>query len=297
MFKIMQRRSFLHTSGLFLGGGLLAGTTDAMDMREKPTATIGLLTDVHYADKPPKGTRFYRDSLEKAKQAAAFFTQAKPDLLICLGDLIDAAPTLEEETSNLRTISRLLDQSGIPRRHVLGNHCVHSLTKAEFFKSSKLEQKAGHFTEVIGGTRLIILDACFNGDMQPYQRKNFEWTDTNVPPAQIQWLENELTESSEPAVVFVHQRLDLDPADKHTVNQSPEIRAVLEASGKVSAVFQGHSHKNELKSIQGIDYCTLAALIEGSGVENNAYGLLEIYPDGSMKLNGYHQQADRRFDG
>ncbi|MBK1827681.1 metallophosphoesterase [Haloferula rosea] len=278
-----------------LGTGLLPAATRAANPKATPALTIGLLTDVHYADKPARGSRFYRDSLGKAEVAAEFFKRMKPDLVLCLGDLIDAAPSLEEEISDLKTISEVIDRSGRPRRHVLGNHCVHTLTKAEFFKHAALSQTTGHFSEVIGGTRIVVLDACFTGDMEPYQRKNFEWTDTNIPEGQLKWLESELKASKEPAVVFIHQRIDRPPSDHHTVNQSPRVRQILERSGKVSAVFQGHSHQNDLTTLNGIDYCTLAAMVEGQGSEKNAYSLLEIHSDGSMTLKGYHQQVGREF--
>ena len=63
------------------------------------------------------------------------------------------------------------------------------------------------------------------------------------------------------------------------MKNAPAIRAVLEASGKVLAVFQGHSHKNDLNEINGIHYCTLVAMVEGSGEKNNGYALLDVLAD------------------
>jgi len=51
---------------------------------------------------------------------------------------------------------------------------------------------------------------------------------------------------------------------------APEVRQILEDSGNVSAVFQGHSHQNDYRDINGIHYCTMRAVIEGSGAANNA---------------------------
>ncbi|MFN9977156.1 MAG: alkaline phosphatase, partial [Phycisphaerae bacterium] len=61
-------------------------------------------------------------------------------------------------------------------------------------------------------------------------------------------------------------------------------------SGKVLAVFQGHSHQNDLEEIGGIHYCTLVAMVEGSGVENNGYSLMEIEPTGTIRLTGFRTQ-------
>jgi alkaline phosphatase len=65
---------------------------------------------------------------------------------------------------------------------------------------------------------------------------------------------------------------------------------VLEDSGKVLAVFQGHSHKNDLKDINGIHYCTLVAMVEGSGTENNGYSLMDVFDGGTIRLAGFRQQ-------
>ena len=58
------------------------------------------------------------------------------------------------------------------------------------------------------------------------------------------------------------------------------------------AVFQGHSHKNALKDIGGIHYCTLVSMVEGSGTENNGYSIMEIAPDGTIQLSGFRKQKE-----
>ena len=71
------------------------------------------------------------------------------------------------------------------------------------------------------------------------------------------------------------------------------MRAVLEKSRNVLAVFQGHAHRNDYQQIGGIHYTTLAALVEGSGAENNAYCILDLLADGSLRLTGFRRQLTR----
>src|SRR5690606_30487172 len=92
-------------------------------------------------------------------------------------------------------------------------------------------------------------------------------------------------------VIFAHQRLDLE--NNYAVKSSPEVRRILEESGRVTTVFQGHSHKNDYRELNGIHYCTLRAMVEGAGEENSGYALLEIFQNGSMHLTGFRQQVDR----
>ena len=53
-----------------------------------------MVTDLHHADKPPAGTRHYRETLGKLEEAAKQFEQNKLSFLVELGDLIDAADAI-----------------------------------------------------------------------------------------------------------------------------------------------------------------------------------------------------------
>ena len=279
--------------------GLAAQATSQTEKANESATTLvtlGLLTDVHYADKPSRGSRYYRESISKVREAAELFKQEQPAALVCMGDVIDAAPDLDVEAQHLKTITEVMDESGIPRHHVLGNHCVTNLTKEEFFKHGNTTTGLGHYSFDLGGVHLIILDACFNKEMESYGRGNFSWADTNIPPEQQDWLAEDLEKANKKSVVFVHQRLDLEPKKTYAVKQSLEIRSILEKSENVLAVFQGHSHKNELKKISGIPYCTLAALVDGSGIENSSYALLDVMSNGQLVLKGYRKQKDRTLE-
>lgn len=288
----MTRRHFTLMSSLTLASGSALKGAEA-----EPTEvlSLGLLTDVHYADKKTWGSRAYRDSLLKGKEAAEFFNEKKPAAMVCLGDLIDAAPSVETEISYLTAICKVLDVAGIPRHHVLGNHCVATLNKEEFFKNAGSANKEGHYSFDLKGNHFVVLDACYNSRMEPYGRNNFVWHDSNMTPEEIAWLKKDLAETKLPTVVFTHQRLDVDRPNKYAIKQSVEVRKILEDSGRVRVVFQGHSHKNELEEVNGIPYCTLAAMVEGEGIESNSYSLLRFLDDGSIKLEGYRRQKNQSF--
>lgn len=249
---------------------------------------IGLVADVHYADKEPAGERHYRDSLARLSSAIAHFNESKVDFVVELGDFIDAAPSANEELDYLRRIESVYAQARCPRFHVLGNHCVSTLTKRQFLAECGPPGPACSFD--FGGFHFVILDACFRENGEPYGNGNSVWTDSNIPPGELAWLTTELTETHHPTVVFVHQRLDVD--DHYGVRQRIEVRRRLEASGKVRAVFQGHNHKNDFTTINGIRYCTLPAMVEGDG---NAYALLTLGASGAMRIDGCGRQESRDF--
>jgi prepilin-type N-terminal cleavage/methylation domain-containing protein len=74
-------------------------------------------------------------------------------------------------------------------------------------------------------------------------------------------------------------------------------RGLRSASGNVKAVFQGHSHQNDLKEIGNIHYCTLVAMVEGSGEQNNAYTMMTVTKDGSIALDGFVKQKSYQWEG
>lgn len=281
----MGRRAFLKNGSLVLAAASLSSGTSFAAV-EAPRLRVGLVTDLHYADKPPAGTRHYRETLAKLEEAAAQFQRDQPAFLVELGDFIDAADSVEVEQRYLKTINREFSAICKDRHYVLGNHCVDTLKKDEFLGG--VEQKQSYYSFDRGGFHFVVLDSCFRGDGTPYGRKNFQWTDANLPAAEIEWLEGDLQANDKPVIVFAHQRLDVN--NNHGVKNNAEVRKVLESSGKVLAVFQGHSHQNDLKDIGGIHYCTLVAMVEGSGAEHNGYSVMEIAQDGTIRVTGFRNQ-------
>jgi alkaline phosphatase len=254
---------------------------------------VGLVTDLHHADKESAGTRHYRETMGKLEEAARKFAEAKPTFIVELGDLIDAADSVDTELRYLKTINREFASICPARHYVLGNHCVDTLTKQEFL--SKVEQQRSYYSFDRNGFHFIVLDACFRGDGEPYGRKNFKWNDANIPASELDWLAADLRTNDQPTIVFAHQRLDV--STDHGVKNNAAVRTLFESSGKVLAVFQGHSHQNDLKEINGIHYCTLVAMVEGSGAENNGYSLLEIEPNGTIHLSGFRRQQTYKAIG
>lgn len=293
---ILGRRAFLQNGSLLLTGLVaspLSHFATAAESEQRGAVRIGLVTDLHYADKPPAGSRHYRETLTKLQEAVARFGEDQPDFVVFHGDLIDSGKSLEQEKRHLQTIVKAISAIPFPKHYVLGNHCVDQLTKTEFLQG--VGQKESYFSFDRGGNHFIVLDSCFKSDGTPYGRHNFKWTDANVPAPELKWLEADLEQTKLPTIIFAHQPLDLKDTDAHAVKNSSEVRKVLEASGKVTAVFQGHSHRNHYTEIGGIHYCTMVAMVEGSGAANNGFSTLDVFSDHSLILNGFRKQQDYRW--
>jgi len=290
----MHRRAFVRRGSLIIagaaaGGASLATLAGEAESKAEPAARIGMLTDVHYADRPAAGSRHYRDSLAKVQQAVHALNKHKAQRLINLGDLIDSGASLEKEVGHLKTIEAQLAKFRGPRNYVLGNHCVSALKKEEFLEHTAVESTHGSFDH--GPLHCVILDACYRADGEPYGRKNFDWTDANIPQSQINWLRADLAKTDKPTIVLAHQRLDGTGKEPHAINNAPAVRAVLRKSRKVLAVIMGHSHENHVSQEAGIPYCVLRAVVEGAGEKRSGYALMDIFADRSIKITGFRQQA------
>ena len=296
-------RGFVSRRGLLAGAALAGGSLflgpggaalgRVLAQRSRPLLKIGLMTDLHYAEKATAGSRHYRDSLRKIRPAVDHFNGVKADFAVELGDFVDEAPTLEKELDYVRKIEAEFSRFKGDRHYVLGNHCVSRLKKEEFLAScgQRKKSKRAYYSFDRGEFHFVVLDACFRADGVSYGRKNFKWTDTEIPPEERKWLAADLKKTGKPTIVFAHQRLDV--GGNYGVRSAAKVREILEGSGRVLAVFQGHNHVNDHKVIGSVHYVTLAALIEGAlSKGNNAWSVLEAHPEGVLKIDGFHQQSD-----
>ena len=289
----IDRRDFLKVSSASLFGLVVGGCVSTPNFRSvQLPLRFGLITDPHYADTPSKGKRFYRESLGKVREAVDRIRAERVAFLAELGDFKDmeAGETAARTLSHLIAIEREFQRFGGPTYHVLGNHDMDNLSKTQVMTAITNTGIAGDRTYYgfsKGRIRFIVLDATFDQNGRDYDHGNFDWKDANVPPAQLDWLAKELTTATDPVIVFVHQRLD---GDGHaSIKNRAAVRARLESSGKVLAVFQGHDHPGAQSEINGIHYYTLKAVVEGSGAENNSYAVVEVAPDLGLTVTGFRR--------
>ena len=288
-----DRREFLQAGAAALAA--LAAGARRLGAAPAPAPVglrFGLVTDVHYADADPRGTRCYRESLLKLREAVDHLRADGAAFLAELGDFKDSAPGEPEARTldNLIAVEREFQRFGGPTYHVLGNHDLDNLTKDQVLAhvaNTGIEAGRSFYAFTRGGIRFIVLDEEFTRDGRPYDRGHFDWRDINVPPPELDWLSAQLASGSEPVIVLGHQRLDGD-GDVQVVNRA-EVRAILERSRRVLAVFQGHDHRGAYSRIGGIHYYTLRAMVEGSGPASSAYALVEVHPDLSLTVTGYRR--------
>ncbi len=272
---------------------------------EKPMVRFGVVTDLHYADIPTSYSRSYRLSKGKLAEALGVFTARQEDFVIELGDFKDLGRDEKNRISKEITLKFARDIEAVfasgfkgPRYHVLGNHENDCLDKEDIlpcYVNTGVPPGKSYYAFVRGGVRFLVLDGNFNSKMEPYRSRplNWSWIDSNIPPQEIEWLRGELAASCEPVVVFLHQRLDSKARKDHRVKNGEAVQKILGGAGKVLGVFQGHDHVGGFSCEHGVNFYTLAAMVEGQ--KKNAFAEVAIYPSGKVAVTGFARAATRAW--
>lgn len=231
---------------------------------------IAFITDTHF------GPRAYHEGkLRKLGEHAVALSRdfvrrmndiEKPDWVVNLGDVIeDQSPA--DDAENYGQFTGILAGLDAPVLHVAGNHDQVNLSRDALAELWRHEGPL-HYARDLGPVRALVL------------RTDHTDTAVHLETAQIDWLGAELERSRLPCLVLIHHPLcEMDISDNVWFRNQPNIcrvaerrriRQLLQASGKVVAVFNGHVHWNYLSVIEGIGYVTLQSLIEN--VDDDAPG-------------------------
>jgi len=295
---VATRRTFLGYSAASLAALSLSCKQFRRSDAGRRTTRFGVVTDCHYADAEAAGTRFYRESLDKLRDCVELMNAEEVDFLIELGDFKDQGrPPAEQDTLlYLETVEKVFRQFTGPRYHVLGNHDVDSISKKQFLsrvENTGIDSDRSYYSFDVNRLHCVVLDADYRTDGADYDHGDFDWTDSNIPAAELAWLTGDLAAAVGPVIVFTHQLLD--GTGSVYVKNADRVRQALEDSGKVLAVFQGHHHAGSYSNVAGIHYYTLKALVEGTGPENSSYAIAEIGSDGNIVVTGYRRAESKRL--
>ncbi|MBX3201724.1 MAG: metallophosphoesterase [Labilithrix sp.] len=232
---------------------------------------IGFVTDLHF------GPEAYHDGkLRKLTHHAAELTrdvvrrmneEVRPDLLVNLGDDIEDEDR-DADLARYAECQRILRTANAELVNVAGNHDTIHLTRDDLTRiwTPDGATDAPHRGRLFysfdrGGFHLVVLHTIEQKDVA-----------VRIPEAELAWLRHDLAQTDLPVVVMMHHSAsEQDLSDSlwfaglahlALVQERAALRAILEESGKVRVVFNGHVHRNHLDVIAGIPYVTVQSLIE-----------------------------------
>ena len=250
---------------------------------------ILVLPDIH-------GRTFWRSAVERADSC---------DRVVFLGDYLDPygfeGIAVSDAVENFREIIGFAKQHPGKVVMLLGNHDMDCITKEDFLQHTRNPGKArgrSYYSFTVRGIQFIVLDANFNEDRSPYSRGNFDWKKAYLPNEEIEWLRGELQRSRRPAIVCCHQLLDSfsDVRPEVCVGNAEEAVRLLEESGRVLAVLQGHHHTGYYSQRRGIHYWTMKGMIENEYPAHNSYAIVTVEPGGDITIEGYADCESRKLE-
>jgi len=232
---------------------------------------FGTITDIHWG--PDEGTRAGSQApnlvTEIVNSYNAFDTL---DFVVELGDRIGNVDR-DHDLKHLCQLSKVIKKLNVPYYPLLGNHDIHNLTPEE--NEEVLDSQVGFRTIKVKDIELIFLNA---------QDPTRGGLGGNIGEDQLKALQKVLLSDKRPALVFTHQPLDDQDVSNNIyfeewergnyayVESRREVRALLERSGRVKAVFQGHTHWNRLQHHGGIPYFTQGSVAETGNIPGNQSG-------------------------
>jgi len=285
--------------------------TPSLALFDNVSHSFGFISDLHYAIRDPT-TRYYSDSVEKARAAVNYFNNwnqreiPRLDFVLVNGDFKDL--NMEDQDPRERAIFYLTEIEKELRAyngdiyHTLGNHDIDLLTKQEFLdrvtNSGIPPEQGRYYSFNHGSVHYVVLDANFYPDGKDHSftetDPSYQWNNCYISSQELTWLKNDLENSrNQNVIVFVHQRIDESipgtDQDDHTVKNAWQARELLEAHQGVLAVFQGHQHDayGSPASKNGIYYYTIKASVEGPYPENNSYAIINILNNCTLNIVGF----------
>lgn len=252
--------------------------------------TLALITDLHFGE--DRGFLLGSQLETTFNYFQAGIEREQPDMIVELGDRInDLDPEVDRE--RLETVAGLFRQLRPFCMHLHGNHDIGHISADE--NADILGCPKGSHVIDKEGYRLIFWN--------PDPAVTYENAAGPRPAGDaIDWLEMELDAADKPVIIFSHFPLDGTPlvgnpyfeckyAHIAYYPDTDRIRQVIEASGRVVACINGHTHWFSLKTLDGVHYVTVPSFSEtafSNGNISRSYAIA-AFGHGTLELNIYGQ--------
>lgn len=283
----------------------LGGCVSAPRPMDPQVVRFGVVADIQYADKPARGSRYYRNSLAKLDQCVAWINERKPQFTAVLGDFVDqdAADSIE--------VMRRLRRLDAPARNALGNHDYQKATDpAGLYR--RFDMPAPYYAFDAGHWRFVVLNTNevseYAGDgsaeararlqalyqeLRDAGRTNMEPYNGGIGPTQLAWMEARIVDAErqgKDVIVFSHH--PLLPENGLEALDNRAILAALRRHPRVRAAISGHEHKGAFALDGKLPVVTLEGMVETA--DSNACGLVELR-DGKISIAGFGRLTPREL--
>ena len=283
----------------------LIAATPALS-QDAPLVRFGAIADPQYAPAPPRGTRFYANSLWKLSVAVEAFNEENLDFVVTLGDIID------RHVDAYNHILPIYQKVETDNWFVLGNHEYDVGKDYVQTVPMYLGMKDRYYSFVENGVRFITTDG---NDLSMYatptetprreeaetmfnalvdaEAVNAQTWNGGVSTEQFEWLKAELDAAqAADELVIVFNHFPAAPDDIHNLWNYKDMQALLGQYDNVMAYFNGHNHAGNYGEVDGVHYVTVEGMLETA--DTTAYAIIEVYED-RVVMDGFGRASDREL--
>ena len=260
------------------------------------TVKIGIIADVQGSDQADTSVTFafggkqyrrFTTAITRLREAVTTFNAENVDIVVDCGDFIDGS-LINSDPTEFTYPALLVDEleslnAGIPWITAIGNH--------EQTQYDSAQDVIDYYTEidVVHATRANVFVNTDSWEDYTYDFKGIRFVVLSNETADTDWLTEVCTESKLPIIVISHM-----PAwDTSTNNvwhraDRSAIQTIIQASGKLQAVFSGHYHWGNLDSvISNVPHYNFWGSVLAPNEADNAYYIMEIVPNAISTADGF----------
>jgi manganese-dependent ADP-ribose/CDP-alcohol diphosphatase len=258
------------------------------NQEQLPIFSFGVIADVQYCDCDAAGSRFYRSSLTKLKDAINSLRTDNPSFVFNLGDLI------EKDFSSYKPVYSIFDTAGFIIYHTTGNHDYSVEPRLKKSIPPHNKNKEGYYSFNYLTFRFIVLNG---NELSTYSTNNkseikkaedyilnlknsgeINGQDWNggISTTQMVWLTNQLiTAKKNNEKVFIICHFPVFPFNEHNLLNYRDVLSVLEGYDNIIAWFNGHNHAGNYGNFNSTHFITFKGMVETE--MTNSFALIEVY--------------------
>jgi 3',5'-cyclic AMP phosphodiesterase CpdA len=283
----MKRRSFLGVTLPLLAAGKSVGAS-----LDPPELVFGVIADPQYADLPPKGSRFYRNSIGKLKAAIEHLNREPLEFVVTLGDLIDT------DYKSFEPVMPLYEPLRVPHHPICGNHDfdVADDEKERVLAAMRLDES--YYSRVHKSWRFIFLDGTELGvwrhaaadprtktakallkKLEAEGKPQAKPYNSGMGPEQMAWLKVELeaAKKAEQRVILFNHYPVIPAGNSHNLWNAEELVDLIDENDHVAAYMNGHNHAGNYGTHRHCHYINFKGMVETE--TQTAYGVVRCFDD------------------
>ena len=248
---------------------------------------IVMFSDVHYSSEVPtskdKLTQYSIDLIDKLVDTSNNIVN--PDLIFCLGDLIDDKCDKQEDAKSIKYVLSHFEKFNAPCHTLFGNHDLRPYDTREELevimgcKGTYSFDSHGYHFIVLG---LSVSDASIK-DAYGIARSHYLSADD------LTWLDHDLRNTTLPTIIVSHYSIGHDnmsankwfkdsPCDIAFKNRDV-IQKIIRKYDNVIALFNGHEHWTKSMVEDGLPFFTVGSMTEninGDGIPDGVYIIVDL---------------------